>query len=226
MFLICKGKTASIDLSTYQTISRSYTAFLSYAYGFVADCDLESEILHFLGPIRTDIWAVWRILNLRHYRVRLSYLPPQLFSGDDSSDSGTTTGSMPPLDDALPENQGWRTMEDEIITMWACQTSHASFNLHSSPDSMLDDGLLHILLVRAGSCSRWGLVQMFLKIETGEHIHLDQVEVIQCRAFRLEPVGGSAQQSSFNDVDGEAVEGGTIQGIVNPKAMKMFAAPK
>jgi hypothetical protein len=94
--LICKGKRASIDLSTYQTMSRSYTAFLLYVYGFVADCDLESEILHFLGPIRTDIWAVWRILNLRHYRVRLLYLP-QL----SAADSG-----MPPPGDALPENQG------------------------------------------------------------------------------------------------------------------------
>jgi diacylglycerol kinase family enzyme len=65
---------------------------------------------------------------------------------------------------------------------------------------MLDDGLLHILLVRV-SWSRLGLVQMFLKIETREHINLDQLEVIKCRAFRLEPVGSA--QSSFNDVDGE-----------------------
>jgi len=212
-FLICKGAALPIDLSTYQTVSRSYRGFLTYSYGFVADCDLESECLHFLGPLRIDIWAVWRILALRRYGVRFSYLP-------SSQQTSITQGQpLPSVSEPLSEDQGWHTIEDDMITIWACQTSHASYNLNSSPQSKLDDGIFHIMLVR-GSASRLDLIQIFTSIEAGDHINLNQVEFIKCTAFRVEPVGNGI--TSFNDVDGEAVEDGIIQAQVNPKEMKFF----
>jgi len=41
-----------------------YVSFLSQAWGLIADVDYESEGLHWLGPLRSDAWAVWRgVLN-------------------------------------------------------------------------------------------------------------------------------------------------------------------
>ena len=46
--------------------------------------------------------------------------------------------------------------------------------------------------------------------------------MIACTAYRLDP---SDESKSFNDLDGEVVESGRIQGYVVPSAMNIFCAP-
>lgn len=50
-------------------------SFLSVGWGLMADIDIESERLRALGGQRFTIWAVHRLISLRTYRGRLSYLP-------------------------------------------------------------------------------------------------------------------------------------------------------
>jgi hypothetical protein len=57
MFLICKGQTSRIDLSTYQTTNKSYTSFLTFSWAIIADVDIESECIRFMGSLRMDLWA-------------------------------------------------------------------------------------------------------------------------------------------------------------------------
>jgi hypothetical protein len=47
---------------------------------------------------------------------------------------------------------------------------------------------------------------------------MDGVEFIECTAYRFEP----QSEGSYNDLDGEVIESGPIQGIVMPSAMKAF----
>jgi len=48
---------------------------LSVTYAFIADVDHESERFRWAGGTRFVFSAVARLLNLRHYRIRLSFLP-------------------------------------------------------------------------------------------------------------------------------------------------------
>lgn len=220
-FLICKGTVTPMDLSTYQTSSNGSSTligFLSYSYAFIADLDIESEILRCLGSLRMDLWAAWRILALRTYNVRLSYLPPPTKNRVDIEKAASTLL----LCDPIPSE--WQVIEDEVINIWACQTSHTSYNVFTSPSSTLDDGLFYIIFIRS-SCTRYNLLKFLLQLEYGTHIHVDGVEIIPCVAFRIEPIReeGAISWKSFNDVDGEVVEHGPIQAVVNPSAALFFA---
>ncbi|KAI9137069.1 ATP-NAD kinase-like domain-containing protein, partial [Paraphysoderma sedebokerense] len=62
---------------------------LSISWAFIADVDLGSEVLRFLGPLRNDVWSVVCTFNLKSYRGRIAYLPAD---GDESL-SGDLHGS-------------------------------------------------------------------------------------------------------------------------------------
>ena len=122
---------------------------------------------------------------------------------------------LPALSGPVPEN--WITMEDDFILLWASQVTHASMTNMPSPESTFDDGLFRIFIVR-GHVTRLQLIRMLLSLESGGHRHLPGAEFIDCVAYRLEP----QSPGSFNDIDGEAVEDGPIQGVVQPQTMQIF----
>lgn len=217
-FLICKGNSTHLDLSIYETAcGKKYISFLTFSWAFIADCDIESERLRYLGTLRNDIWAVWRIINLRTYRAKFSYLPAVAKSEDDDTFSKDTTElKLPSLNEEIPE-QDWITIEDDFINLWVSHVSHAASNLHHSPDSKLDDGIFRIFVIRR-PISRFALTSILLKLETGTHISHDKVEFFNCKAFRLEPM----TKGSFNDLDGEVIEPGPIQAQVMPSVMPFF----
>jgi sphingosine kinase len=59
---------------------------------------------------------------------------------------------------------------------------------------------------------------ILLALETGGHIGMSGVEFIKCTAYRLEPIS----TGSFNDLDGEVIEAGPIQGKVLPQALQVY----
>lgn len=60
---------------------------------------------------------------------------------------------------------------------------------------------------------------MLIQMETGHHANYKNSEFYDCHAFRLEPLS----TGSFNDVDGEVVEAGTIQASVTPSVLNIFS---
>lgn len=112
-FMIAKGKTARIDLSKYETTNKTYLSFLTFSWAYIADIDVESEAIRFMGFLRFDLWGALRVLTLRKYRARFSYLPPT----EDRSQGVT----LPPLDHPLPADQGWVSCEDDFVVFWASQ---------------------------------------------------------------------------------------------------------
>ncbi|XP_049587062.1 sphingosine kinase 2 [Syngnathus scovelli] len=88
-FLLCRGGVRPMDLVSVTTSppannSRAATghgprrlfSFLSVAWGFVSDVDIESERYRGLGSARFTLGTLVRIASLRSYKGRLSYLPP------------------------------------------------------------------------------------------------------------------------------------------------------
>ena len=144
IFQICRGHTAPLDIASYQlaNTSKTYTSFLTFSWGLIADCDLESECIRWLGSLRQDIWAVYRgILFRKKYRARLSYLPPNFAGGVPGE-----VYSMPEF--GKPLSNDWVTIEDDFIVFWACNVSHAAHNMYNCPMAKMNDGMFHILVVR------------------------------------------------------------------------------
>lgn len=214
-FLICKGKSVWTDLSQYTVSDKSYISFLTYSWAMVADIDLESEAIHFMGEARFDVWAVWRCMFLRRYRARFSYLPASAVQ-----DKTKPMDHMPALQEAVPTD--WVTVEDNFLLFWASHVSHAAMHTHHSPRSHLQDHTFQVLTVRGDHISRYRMVRILLGLETGSHVNMPGVEFVECVAYRLEHLTAG----SFNDIDGEQVEDGPVQAHVLPAAFQVFCNPQ
>jgi sphingosine kinase len=103
----------------------------------IADIDIESEAIRFLGILRNDVWAAWRVIRLRSYRAKFSYLP---------FDKSGAQLSLPQFQDEVPPH--WVSIEADFILFWASHVTHAASNTLQSPESSLDDGKFTILFVR------------------------------------------------------------------------------
>ncbi|XP_055077767.1 sphingosine kinase 1-like [Periophthalmus magnuspinnatus] len=78
-FLLCKGLVSRMDLvSIHLSSGARVFSFLSLAWGFVADVDIESEKYRHVGAARFTVGTLVRLACLRVYRGRLSYLLPSL----------------------------------------------------------------------------------------------------------------------------------------------------
>ncbi|GAA6108567.1 sphingosine kinase 2 [Tachysurus ichikawai] len=91
-FLLCRGGIRPMDLVSVTTSPPPPSAssdqngrpsspkrlfsFLSVAWGFVSDVDIESERYRGLGSARFTLGTLVRLASLRSYKGRLSYLPP------------------------------------------------------------------------------------------------------------------------------------------------------
>ncbi|XP_070712492.1 sphingosine kinase 1-like [Pempheris klunzingeri] len=75
-FLLCKGLVSRMDLvSIHLSSSPRLFSFLSLAWGFVADVDVESEKYRHVGAARFTVGTLVRLASLRVYKGRLAYLP-------------------------------------------------------------------------------------------------------------------------------------------------------
>ncbi|KAK7506471.1 hypothetical protein BaRGS_00002583 [Batillaria attramentaria] len=75
VFILIKHRVVPMDLVLVQTPSQQHYSFLSVTWGIVADIDFESEKYRNLGEARFTLGAIKRIVNLRAYHGRLSFLP-------------------------------------------------------------------------------------------------------------------------------------------------------
>ncbi|XP_069038760.1 sphingosine kinase 2 isoform X2 [Lepisosteus oculatus] len=109
-FLLCKGGVRPMDLVSVTTTPGAPKAgsrpggrlfsFLSVAWGFVSDVDIESERYRGLGSARFTLGTLVRLASLRSYRGRLSYLPPA------ASPAGTPPPHRRPLSRSITEGLG------------------------------------------------------------------------------------------------------------------------
>ncbi|XP_051988921.1 sphingosine kinase 1-like [Xyrauchen texanus] len=107
-FLLCKGLISKLDLVSIRLSSGlRLFSFLAFAWGFVADVDIESEQFRQIGAYRFLLSTLVRIASLRIYQGKLAYLP-----AEDESESNAASFSTPgsslqtqqTLDNQTPNN--------------------------------------------------------------------------------------------------------------------------
>lgn len=69
-----KSKRMPMDLVRVETRNQILFSFLSVGWGLIADIDIESERLRAIGGQRFTVWSVARLIGLRTYKGKISYL--------------------------------------------------------------------------------------------------------------------------------------------------------
>lgn len=129
---------------------------------------------------------------------------------EDSSD-----GNSESADDIKKE--GWVHEEGEYVNVTLLNHPFVDSTAMLSPESLPDDGLLYLLIIRKGT-SKTTLLKFMLEMETGNHIHLPGVEIVAVTAFRLVPENNTGHLT----VDGENIPVGPIQAEILPRAARIF----
>lgn len=251
-------------------------SFLSLAWGFVADVDIESEKYRHVGAARFTMGTIVRLISLRVYKGKLSYLPaeesqsppsparstPKSFTDGSNSSSVqssvqsclsrnsncqnhllhnscnsnnahqpnwtsespvTTQGPLDsllvPLDQPVPAH--WTVVkEEDFVLVLAVYQSHLAEDLIAAPASRLEDGIIHLMYVKAG-ISRGALLRLFLAMEKGAHLSTNCpfVVYVKVRALRLEPYSPKGTIT----VDGELVEYGPVQAQIHSSLARIIA---
>ncbi|XP_028454937.1 sphingosine kinase 1 [Perca flavescens] len=221
-FMLCKGLVGSMDLVSIHLASRQRLfSFLSLAWGFVADVDIESEKYRHVGAIRFLMGTLVRLASLRVYQGRLAYLPvteaPKPPKGSIKT-RAPVDSQLPGLDQPVPES--WTVVKEEgFVLVLAIYQSHLAEDLWTVPSAMADDGVIHLIYVTAG-ISRPALLRLFLAMEKGGHLECGCPHLVyeKVKALRLEPISPQGMIT----VDGEIVEYGPVQAQIHPRLARLI----
>ncbi|CAI5948937.1 unnamed protein product [Closterium sp. NIES-65] len=210
------GRSTAVDVGTVSQPHALFHFILNVNWAFVSDVDIESEVYRWMGGFRLTFYSIIRIINLRRYHARLSYLPAA------ASSAPATPGALQPEERegsvyagvpaaALGDPDAWVTVEGEFVLLWCQSTAWAAEAMHIAPQAELSDGCLDMIVVR--ECTSMQLLELMMQMEenNGKHLASPLLQYIKVRALKLEAGGRVRQEPGRGGivaVDGEVVARG------------------
>jgi diacylglycerol kinase family enzyme len=219
-------------------------SFLSLEWALPADLDLESENLRCLGAARFDVYAVLRVISLRRYRGRFSYVPAEQRRPHESCvpprGPSSEAAPLPAIEYLVPFSERppatrWKTAEGTFTFLWATNTSHQAQGVSTCASTRHDSGAWTVTLMREPSqCS---MLNALLALDAkGSFAEVPGVEVFSVVAWRLEPevagiIGGGGAAASHTGpgciaLDGERLPYAPVQAEIHEKLLRVYARPR
>lgn len=218
---IIKGVVMPLDLVSITQGEKRTLSFLSQALGIIAESDLATENLRWMGSKRFEVGLVTRVLKKKCYPFDLSVkleidgkemikqhykkyaVDPSLLGVDAEAEAGA---------EGLPELK-YGTVRDEIPADWETAsydnigTFYVGNMAYMSPDANFfsaavpTDGLLDMVLIRA-DISPMAVTQALLAVESGKFFDNRNVTYKKISAYRITP---RDQDDGYISIDGERV---------------------
>jgi sphingosine kinase len=132
-YIISKGQTRLFDLMEIESASRSdkIYSFLSFSWGIIASCDLESEKIRYIGTSRFTIWGVYCVLFQSNYFGNFSYSIEENIDKDFK---------YPKLRDELNPKY-FKTESKNYSIFYTSIVEYISLYMKAFPLAKIDDGL-------------------------------------------------------------------------------------
>ena len=158
-YYLCKGIKKKIDVQEMQLkgLDKKVYSVIAFMYGFLAECDLESEFLRCIGFFRTSIWGLYRYICLRDYLGCLYYLP------EDASED--MINKLPNIDENIEDETkyGLIRLNDQFYIFIENDIKFSSESLKSHPLAELDDGYSEIFMIpQSKGGGRWPLLRYLI----------------------------------------------------------------
>jgi sphingosine kinase len=228
-----KGIRQPIDLMSVTQGDKRYISFLSQNIGLLAECDLDTESMRFLGGKRFAVGFLRRLFNPPVYGCDLAVYNPASedltdpCSGRLSSQSqfdvegwhGLPDLQFGSVNDSLPESWKWEH-HPTLGVFFAGQFPFVDAKSKMFPDAKHGDGLVDIIIMDSRIGAR-RLLQLFKRVPEGNHLAMRGVHHRKVSAYRIVP----ARARGAFSVDGERSSFQSFQVEVHPQLGMTLVAP-
>ena len=230
---IIKGVRMPLDLVSLTQSGTRTLSFLSQSYGIVADSDLGTIHLRWMGAACFTFGYLMRLMRQTPYPCDISFkletdskqemkeryleykkrkpsLRP-IGAPEEVIGQGLPTLKYGTVDDELPSD--WQTIStDTLSNFYAGNMAIMSADANIFPATVPNDGLIDIVTID-GAISRLRAISMMSAVENGGFFDYPEAVFRKVHAYRLTPRGSD---HGYISVDGEEIPFQPFQVEVHP----------
>ncbi|XP_015887975.1 sphingosine kinase 2 isoform X2 [Ziziphus jujuba] len=218
---IIRGHKRSLDVATLLQGETKFFSVLMLCWGLIADVDIESEKYRWMGSARIDFYALQRIIDLRQYDGRISFVPAPGSETYGEPTSYSKHGVRGPSQEELVkirghyrgpdtnlENMEWRTIHGPFVSVWLHNVAWGGEDTMAAPQAKFSDGYMDLIVIK--DCPRLALLSLLTTLNNGGHVNSPYVLYFKVKAFILEPGTrtNDPTKEGIIDSDGEVLARG------------------
>ncbi|XP_078148932.1 sphingosine kinase 2-like isoform X2 [Carex rostrata] len=155
-FAIIRGHKCSLDVASIVQGEKMLFSVLLLTWGLVADIDIESEKLRWMGNTRIEIYSLLRIFGLRRYNGKIRFVPAPGYEeyGDPVREPDGSKGETVISQAASVNGDGsklrcyrgastefeaskWRFIDGPFVTVWIHNVPWASKDVMAAPKAQV-----------------------------------------------------------------------------------------
>ncbi|KAL0570248.1 sphinganine kinase lcb4 [Marasmius crinis-equi] len=230
-----KGSPMTVDLLLVTQNGKSSISFMSQTVGLMADLDLGTEHLRWMGDTRFFVGLLQGLIKFKTCDIELSYKAVEVNKSrmadtlrgkrkllQEQSSSSPPSSELPTGEPFRPrysttETEGWTTFDKSVLYVYAGKGPYVGRDYMVFPVSLPDDGLIDI----CARCktSRGELLSTLDDGPKGTTFWNENVHYIKAHAYRIKPLSKNGRLS----IDGEAFPFEEFQVEVLPKQASLLS---
>ncbi|KAI1836272.1 hypothetical protein DTO006G1_2481 [Penicillium roqueforti] len=220
---IVKGLRTPLDLVSISQKNSRTLSFLSQSFGIVAECDLGTENIRWMGAQRFTYGFLVRLMRqtiwpcdiaikveigdkeaIKEHYAMWSTRPLEPGADTKRFEIAAESPGLPELKygtvtDELP--QGWEVIPGETMgNFYAGNMAIMSKDTNMFPATLPDDGLIDVITID-GTVSIGTSISMMNEIPSGRFFDMPDLNIRKASAFRLTP----HKKEGYISIDGERV---------------------
>ncbi|KAF8077902.1 ATP-NAD kinase-like domain-containing protein [Lyophyllum atratum] len=197
---VIKGKHMKVDVFSLTQNGKRTISFMSQALGLMADLDIGTENLRWMGDTRFMVGLLRGVIQFKPCPVQLSY---KLAEGDkvkmandiqarrtsqlgSSSVPEDATAALAPLTDFSDDTDGWTTYDEPILYVYAGKGPFVGRDFMAFPVSLPDDGLIDVMVQPVSS--RTEIISSLGGAAKGEGYWHPHLHYVKAHAYRVKPL--------------------------------------
>ncbi|TFK76400.1 hypothetical protein BDN72DRAFT_830967 [Pluteus cervinus] len=214
-----KGRPMKVDVFSVTQGGKRTISFMSQAIGLMADLDIGTEHLRWLGDTRFLVGLAQGLMKHKPCPVQLSYkavetdkikMAESLHAWRKKAQESPSpppspvpfpneqsTSTLPPTRHMDDDEEGWTTLNEPLLYVYAGKGPYVGRDLMAFPVSLPNDGLIDIVAMPLST--RKNAVASIPNAAEGDLYWRPEVQYIKAHAYRVRPLTNKGILS----VDGE-----------------------
>ena len=157
--IVARGEICPMDINLVQTLGTTAASANCAIWGLVGDIGVIAENFRWMGPGRYNACAVWGLLKGFSQHVVM---------------------------DVIDKNGANVRFEGDYLTVYINQTQHFGKGMRATPDAAVNDGLMDLTMVKAGTSTRAEMLAVLQQMPDGGHANNPNIAIHQVRECSLQ----------------------------------------